>query len=450
MATRASRAEGATVHVVLLVTTEARRGQADLPFDDVPVAGTAVQSDMGAIEAIVGLNVVIEPPEGPAIRVMAQLAVGTQTAFVSVFGLVAAPAFQGRVSVLGRQVACLAGRRGMQPDQREARKVMIEKDFCAPVRLVMAAFATRPLLASVHVVLLVAGGTRRSQLFLLWVRSPVAGPACEFPMPLPQGEPGVLVVIEGGTFPFGRAMTGGAFRAKGSLMHVVLAMAGLAGRRQLFLVHVAAMAVLTFQFRMPVPEREARVLVVVEGNPFPVAWRMAALALRSVAALVPIVGLVAGDTSRSEILFVKRPGMASGARDLDVPADKRELGLGVVIEGDVLPFPWGMAGLAFLAVSPAMYVVQPVAVDALCRRRLVARVGMTALADHVPMAAHQRILGFAVVEAGLAPGLVRVAFGAVFTQTTAMRILFSVTGDTFGGRLPVLPVGHMTASAPDP
>ena len=92
------------MNVVLLVAAEARRGQADLPFDDLAVAGAAVQPEMGAIKAIIGLTVVIESPEGPAIRVVTQLAIGAQTALVNVLRLMAADAFQDRVSVLRRQV----------------------------------------------------------------------------------------------------------------------------------------------------------------------------------------------------------------------------------------------------------------------------------------------------------------------------------------------------------
>lgn len=100
------------MNVVLFVTTEAGLGQVDLPIDDVPVAGAAVQPEMGAIEAIIGLTVVVEAPERPAVRVVTQLAIGAQTAFVNVLGFMAADTFQDRVSVFPRQVAFFArGRR---------------------------------------------------------------------------------------------------------------------------------------------------------------------------------------------------------------------------------------------------------------------------------------------------------------------------------------------------
>ena len=174
-----------------------------------------------------------------------------------------------------------------------------------------------------------------------------------------------------------------ALLAESSLMHVVFPMAGLTGRRQLLLIDLAAMAVLTFQLRVPVLKREACVLVMVEGTLFPATRRMAALAFLPVASLVPIVGFVAGKTSRPELLFVEVPGMATSALDRDVSADKSKIGLRIVIERKFLPFRRRMAGLTFLTVLPTVYIVQPVAVRALRWRGFVALVGVTALAAHL-------------------------------------------------------------------
>ena len=113
MATLASGPERPTVNVVLFVATEARRGQVNLPFDDLSVAGAAIQPEMSAIEAIIGLAVMVEAPENPAIRVVTELATRGQTAFVNVLGLMAVDAFQGRVSVFPRQVALFTRRRLM-------------------------------------------------------------------------------------------------------------------------------------------------------------------------------------------------------------------------------------------------------------------------------------------------------------------------------------------------
>lgn len=171
------------MNVVLFVTTEAGLGQVDLPIDDVPVAGAAVQPEMGAIKAIIGLTVVVEAPEGPAIRVVTQVAVGAQTAFVNVFGFMAVDTLQKRVFVFRRQVALFARDRRMQSDEREARKVMVEEDFGAPTRFVMTVFTSLPLLTFVNIVLLMASETRRSQLLLLWIRAHVAGSAGELFVP---------------------------------------------------------------------------------------------------------------------------------------------------------------------------------------------------------------------------------------------------------------------------
>lgn len=262
---------------------------------------------------------------------------------------------------------------------------MVEEDFGAPARLVMTVLALLAFLALVNVVLLMAGKTSLSQLLSLWIRPPVAGPAGELLVPLFQWETGVLVMFEGDSFPVGRAMTGVTFPAKSSLMHVVFPMAGITSHRQLLLIDLAAMAVLTFQLCVPVPKREVCVFVMVERTPFPATRRMAALTFLAVASLVPIVGFVAGKTSRPEILFVEVSGMASNASDLDVPADKGKSGLRIVIERGFFPFLRSMAGLAFGAVLATMCVVQPVAVRALRRRGFVALVGVAALAADLLM-----------------------------------------------------------------
>ncbi len=119
---------------------------------------------------------------------------------------------------------------------------------------------------------------------------------------------------------------------------------------------------------------------MVEGALFPATRAMTALTFLAVASLVPIVGFMAGNTSRPEILFVQVPGMTAIALDLDVPANKGESRLFIVIERNVFPFLRSMAGLAFFSVLPAVHIVQSVAVRALRWRGFVALAGVTALA----------------------------------------------------------------------
>ncbi len=133
---------------------------------------------------------------------------------------------------------------------------------------------------------------------------------------------------------------------------------------------------------MPILEREARVLVMVEEHPLPTTRRMATLTFLTVASLMLIVGFMAGKTSRSEILFVEVPGVATNALDLIVPANKREISLRIVIERNFLPFLRNMAGLAFIAVLPSLYIVQPEAARALRWSGQVEHVGMTAHPAH--------------------------------------------------------------------
>ena len=190
-------------------------------------------------------------------------------------------------------------------------------------------------------------------------------------------------MVEGDSFPVGRAMTSGAFLAKGSLMHVVFPMARTTGLIQLLFVNLATMAVLAFQLRVSVLERELCVPVMVEGNFFPATRRMATLTFLPVPSLVLIVRFVAGKTNRPEILFVEVPSMATNALDPDMTANKSKCSLRIVIERNFFPLLWRMADLAFFAVLPAVYVVQSVAVRALRWCGFVALVGVTALAAHL-------------------------------------------------------------------
>ena len=72
----------------------------------------------------------------------------------------------------------------MQPDEREARKVVVEEYVGAPAALVMTVSALLALLALVNVGVLVTGIAARAQLLCFWIRPLVAGSAIEFRVPL--------------------------------------------------------------------------------------------------------------------------------------------------------------------------------------------------------------------------------------------------------------------------
>jgi len=133
------------------------------------------------------------------------------------------------------------------------------------------------------------------------------------------------------------------------------------------------------------PEREFRVLVVVEGDRLPSSRRMAFFAFRSVPTLMLVIGFVTRVAGFRQFLAEKATGVAGAALDHLMLSDKRKLGVFPMVEGDGSPGLRGMARAAFGAVTPAVHVVQLMAGGTDFRRILVAFVGMAAFAGRVAM-----------------------------------------------------------------
>lgn len=101
-------------------------------------------------------------------------------------------------------------------------------------------------------------------------------------------------VVEGGVLPTGRVVTGGAVRAKLTVMLVILTVAGVAIAGRAF-VHIVQVALLTAHIRMFPFEFERR-QVVVEFGRRPAIRRMAEGAISAKAPLVRLVSVMAGVT----------------------------------------------------------------------------------------------------------------------------------------------------------
>lgn len=111
---------------------------------------------MGTVECEVGLFVVVEAPEVPAIGVVAVLATGSEVRLVKVIFAVAVAAQHRRVMELLGRMALLAGRHLVQPKKREAAETMIEKHVGGPSDLAVAISALAAQLLSVYVIVKVA------------------------------------------------------------------------------------------------------------------------------------------------------------------------------------------------------------------------------------------------------------------------------------------------------
>ncbi len=157
MAFFAGLAEGSAMGVVATVTAVACRRRRHLVRDGLgAVAGVAIQVLMGSRQREIGLLVVVEAPEHPAIRVMAAVALRAELAGVMLV-FVAGNACRWRIAECLGAMAFLARHRGMQADQRKARHVMIERDLLAPLHFVVAGLAPGTELPFVRIIRLVAG-----------------------------------------------------------------------------------------------------------------------------------------------------------------------------------------------------------------------------------------------------------------------------------------------------
>ena len=126
MAAFTLQSETAVVHVIALMTGAAGLGQANLVLGRFAMTGVTEDLFMGAVEFVIGLGIVVEAPHAPAVGVVAQCATVPQGALVDVVLFMAGVAGEGGQLVAGVQVAFLAGYRGVQADEREARHVVVE------------------------------------------------------------------------------------------------------------------------------------------------------------------------------------------------------------------------------------------------------------------------------------------------------------------------------------
>jgi hypothetical protein len=204
---------------------------------------------------------------------------------------------------------------------------------------------------------------------------------------------GLLVVIERDLLPVLLDMAAFALRAKITLVRlvIVLLVARDTGRLQLVLEQVALVATLALCRFVLAQQRILGLLVVVEKYLFPVLLDVAAFALRTQAALVLVILLVALIADNQHFAVFLRGLVAVGALHLfvEVSALQRIIGLAmielVVIEfGDlrISPLVFGMAFPAFLArIQPPVIAALPADVLADILVAIHAQPGLRALVE---------------------------------------------------------------------
>jgi hypothetical protein len=121
---------------------------------------------MCTIQLVIRVNVVLELPQRPAIRVMTRFAARTQAVFMHIIRLMTDIAFTRCRFVCRREVALFARRYGMQPEQWKPRHIVFETHL-APAVFVMAFLAAFPNLPAVYIICPMATETFGCKFFLV-------------------------------------------------------------------------------------------------------------------------------------------------------------------------------------------------------------------------------------------------------------------------------------------
>ena len=300
----------------------------------------------------------IELPEVPSVRVVADLAAWTECPLVKVIVPVAVVAARGSIMEGRRCMAVFTGRCGVETQEGELGEIVIEEDTCAPTRFLMALRAFLALLSLVDVILQVARLTVRTELRLA-DRAGVASGTRNLLVQSPQRKIG-CVVIEPEPVPAVWRVARVARAPEASLVLIVGAVARVAACLQLNFVRIGGMTALALHSLVRAHEREVRVSVVVERHHRPCAAGVTILALATETTRVSVVEPMAG-VAVHRSLFELLTGMAEAARDLSVPTDEPKTCL-VMIESDPCPGLRVVAVLTLIAEVPVVWVLLSVAV----------------------------------------------------------------------------------------
>lgn len=168
---------------------------------------------------------VIKTPACPAVRIVAIAATTSQPALMEI--LVASGARDRRVLVRRRPVAFFTGNRGMQPDQRKARQLVIERLGPSPIGIVVASLTPFAQFSLVRIVLAVTRHAGSRKLFPI-DEAGVTGVAFDPGVAAPQRKLGPVVVEVHG-LPLALIVTGFALGAIAIGVNVLQAVAGHAG-----------------------------------------------------------------------------------------------------------------------------------------------------------------------------------------------------------------------------
>jgi hypothetical protein len=141
--------------------------------------------------------------------------------------------------------------------------------------------------------------------FDLLVHAPgVAGIAVEPFMTAVKLESGPCIVIKVPEFPVSYAVAVLAFCAQPASVHIVLLVAGVAGRGRFVLIQPSLVATLASGGSVFSSQRIHRIVVVLKEEHFPIPFRVTTFALLGKLSLMLVVLLVTGEAIDRRLVFV--------------------------------------------------------------------------------------------------------------------------------------------------
>jgi len=190
-------------------------------------------------------------------------------------------------------------------------------------------------------------------------------------------------------------------------------------------------------------QREASQIVIESYSLEPAPVVVTARTGFTQATLVNVVLPMTTVATCLQLAFADAADMAGFTNQFGVPTPQRKVGVGVMVEGRLLPALDVVAVLAVFTVRPFMNVVGAMAAVTIAHlaprlRRLVAR-PMATVTGLAAMPAEQRVVGVTqVIEACLLPGFYRVTLLAFVTESIRVYVSYRVTVAALVRRILVL------------
>jgi hypothetical protein len=314
------------------------------------------------LEWVIGLIVVIEGPQQPAVGGMAITTLLTHAFLMHIIRLVAGETLDIGFLELAAQVAQLTGSHTVDADEWKTGNVMFKKDLLIPRLFVMAIAAVLTQVLLMHIDRPVTVDT--DCIFQGIHRGGAMTGAANQIRVLPlEGEVGIFVMIEIGLLPTLHIVALLTFLAVAPFMLVILFMAGITGFLRFLLKGSLDMAAIALHCFVLALEWKFGVLVVVEDQFFPFVAAMTFLALVSMAPVMHVVDQVAAIAILWSV-FVMLIGMTQLTVGLLMLADQFEVGVLVVIKVLLMPTLLAMALVALFSQFAPVRIVGLVAVEA--------------------------------------------------------------------------------------